>query len=87
MINKIINKINNDKIILVNTRKIDVISCIKSLDSKKCFAYRELEILNDLVEVAKKKDVSSNYLIYEFYNSKGKGFEAGYTPNGMGITN
>lgn len=87
MINVIIEKIKNDKINLNGTRKMDIISCIKSLDSKGCFAYRELEILNDLVEVAKKKDAPSNYLIYEFYNSKGEGFEAGYTPNGMGITN
>lgn len=87
MINEIIEKINNDKIILINTRKMDVTSCIKILDSKKCFEYREFEILNDLVEVTKKKDVPSNYLIYEFYNSKGEGFEAGYTPSGMGITN
>ena len=87
MINTVIEKINNDKIILIGTRKMDIISCIKSLDSKKCFAYRELEILNNLTEVIKNKDVPSNYLIYEFYDSEGKGFEAGYTPNGMGITN
>ena len=46
-----------------------------------------MEILNNLTEVIKKKDVPSNYLIYEFYDSEGNGFEAGYTPNGMGITN
>lgn len=87
MINKIINRINNDKIILINTRKMDVISCIKSLDSKKYLNYREMEILNNLNEVIKKKDVPSNYLIYEFYDFNGDGFEAGYTPRGMGVTN
>ena len=66
---------------------MDIISCIKSLDNKKCFNYRELEILSNLTEVIKKIDVPSNYLIYEFYDSEGDGFEAGYTPNGMRITN
>lgn len=87
MLVSIIDKIKNDKIILIGTRKIDVISCIKSLDSKKCFNYREREILSNLTEVIKKKDVPSNYLIYEFYDAKGNGFEAGYTPKGMGVTN
>ena len=66
---------------------MDTISCIKSLDNKKCFNYRELEILRNLTEVIKKIDVPSHYFIYEFYDSEGNGFEAGYTPNGMGITN
>ena len=87
MINAAIEKIKNDRVILCGTRKMDIISCIKNLDLKGYFAYREFEILNDLTEVIKKIDVPSNYLIYEFYSSKGEGFEAGYTPNGMGITN
>lgn len=86
MINTAINKINSSKI-LVNTRKIDVISCIKALDKEKQFSHREMEILNNLTEVVKKKDVPSGYLIYEFYDKNGDGFEAGYTPRGMGITN
>ena len=87
IIQNIVYKLNRNEINLNGTRKMDILTCIKSLESKGCFAYREIEILNDLTEVAKKKDAPSNYLIYEFYNSKGEGFEAGYTPNGMGITN
>ena len=77
--------INFENVELVNCRLMDVKSCIKALNKELC--YRENEILSDLKTVIKKKDIPNNYLIYEFYNSNGEGFEGGYTPNGMSITN
>ena len=48
--------------------------------------YREIEILKDLKVVKINHEVPAGYHILEFYDSQGKGFEAGKTPSGYSIT-
>lgn len=86
------NKVNNriEKAKKIGKGRIDrrsVKSIIIKLHETSQLSYRELEILNDLKAIERNGNVPSNYIIYEFYNSKGEGFEAGVTPNGVGITN
>jgi hypothetical protein len=52
----------------------------------KDLGYREEAILADLAEVEQNAEVPNDYIIYDFYDSNGDGFEAGKTPAGYSIT-
>jgi len=65
--------------------KLNAATILKGI--AKDIALREREILNDLAEVRQNVEVPADYLIYEFYDAKGDGFEAGKTPTGYSITN
>jgi hypothetical protein len=49
--------------------------------------YREKAIITDLAEIRQNSEVPNDYIIYEFYNSKGDGFDAGKIQQGYSITN
>lgn len=48
----------------------------------KDLAYREKEILKNLVEVEQNTEVPNGYIQYWFYDKNGNGFQAGKYANG-----